>query len=48
MPRWLLPLGALAPVHNVDNLTIITEINGRSGQLDTGDLQRNAAELLSA
>jgi 5-oxopent-3-ene-1,2,5-tricarboxylate decarboxylase/2-hydroxyhepta-2,4-diene-1,7-dioate isomerase len=48
MPRWLLPLGALAPVHNVDNLTIITEINGEADSWNTGDLQRNAAELLSA
>jgi 5-oxopent-3-ene-1,2,5-tricarboxylate decarboxylase/2-hydroxyhepta-2,4-diene-1,7-dioate isomerase len=36
-------------VHNVDNLTIITEINGREADSwNTGDLQRNAAELLSA
>ena len=43
------PVGALAPVHSVDNLTIITEINGREADSwNTGDLQRNAAELLSA
>ena len=43
------PIGALAPVHNVDNLTIVTEINGREADSwNTGDLQRNAAELLSA
>lgn len=43
------PIGTLAPVHSVDNLTIITEINGREADSwNTGDLQRNAAELLSA
>ena len=43
------PIGSLAPVHSVDNLTIITEINGREADSwNTGDLQRNAAELLSA
>ncbi|MFP0450309.1 fumarylacetoacetate hydrolase family protein [Klebsiella quasipneumoniae] len=42
------PLGALSPVRNVDNLTIITEINGREADSwHTGDLQRNAAQLLS-
>ncbi|QGW15602.1 MULTISPECIES: 4-hydroxyphenylacetate degradation bifunctional isomerase/decarboxylase [Leclercia] len=43
------PLGELAAVDNVDNLTIITEINGREAdRWNTADLQRNAAELLSA
>ena len=43
------PIGSLAPVDSVDNLTIITEINGREADSwNTGDLQRNAAELLSA
>ena len=43
------PIGTLAPVHSVDNLTIITEINGREADSwNIGDLQRNAAELLSA
>ena len=43
------PVGALSPVRNVDNLTIITEINGREADSwHTGDLQRNAAQLLSA
>jgi len=43
------PLGELATVDNVDNLTIITEINGREADhWNTADLQRNAAELLSA
>ncbi|HIE9182107.1 fumarylacetoacetate hydrolase family protein [Klebsiella quasipneumoniae] len=43
------PLGALSPVRNVDNLTIITEINGREADSwHTGDLQRNAAQLLSS
>ena len=38
-----------APVDSVDNLTIITEINGREADSwNTGDPQRNAAELLSA
>ncbi|SQI84387.1 5-carboxymethyl-2-oxo-hex-3- ene-1,7-dioate decarboxylase [Klebsiella oxytoca] len=43
------PLGALAPLSDVDNLTIITEINGREADSwTTADLQRSAAELLSA
>ncbi len=43
------PLGELAAVDNVDNLTIITEINGREADhWNTADLQRSAAELLSA
>lgn len=43
------PVGALSAVRNVDNLTIITEINGREADSwHTGDLQRNAAQLLSA
>ncbi|MEB5750860.1 4-hydroxyphenylacetate degradation bifunctional isomerase/decarboxylase [Leclercia adecarboxylata] len=43
------PLGELAAVDNVDNLNIITEINGREADhWNTADLQRNAAELLSA
>ena len=43
------PLGVLAPLSNVDNLTIITEINGREADSwHTGELQRNAAQLLSA
>lgn len=43
------PIGALSAVRNVDNLTIITEINGREADSwHTGDLQRNAAQLLSA
>lgn len=43
------PLGELAAVDNVDNLTIITEINGREADhWNTAELQRNAAELLSA
>lgn len=34
---------------NVDNLTIYTEINGRpADHWNTADLQRNAAQLLSA
>lgn len=34
---------------NVDNLTIYTEINGRpADHWNTSDLQRNAAQLLSA
>lgn len=49
MPRRLRPLGALAPLSDVDNLTIITEINGREADSwTTADLQRSAAELLSA
>jgi 5-oxopent-3-ene-1,2,5-tricarboxylate decarboxylase/2-hydroxyhepta-2,4-diene-1,7-dioate isomerase len=43
------PLGELVAVDNVDNLTIITEINGREADhWNTADLQRSAAELLSA
>lgn len=43
------PIGELAPVSNVDNLNIITEINGREADnWNTTDLQRSAAELLSA
>ena len=43
------PLGEMVSVDNVDNLTIITEINGRhADQWSTADLTRNAAELLSA
>ena len=43
------PIGELAPVSNVDNLNIITEINGREADSwNTTDLQRSAAELLSA
>ena len=43
------PLGELAAVDNIDNLNIITEINGREADhWNTGDLERNAAELLSA
>jgi 5-oxopent-3-ene-1,2,5-tricarboxylate decarboxylase/2-hydroxyhepta-2,4-diene-1,7-dioate isomerase len=43
------PLGEPVAVDNVDNLTIITEINGREADhWNTADLQRNAAELLSA
>lgn len=43
------PIGALSAVRNVDDLTIITEINGREADSwNTGDLQRNAAQLLSA
>lgn len=43
------PLGALAPLSNVDNLTIITEINGREADSwNTADLQRSASGLLSA
>lgn len=43
------PLGELAALDHVDNLTIVTEINGREADhLNTADLQRNAAELLSA
>ncbi len=44
------PIGTLSAVRNVDDLTIITEINGREADSwHTGDLQRNAraaAELL--
>ncbi|MGP6456021.1 4-hydroxyphenylacetate degradation bifunctional isomerase/decarboxylase [Enterobacter ludwigii] len=43
------PLGELAAVDHVDNLTIVTEINGREADhWNTADLQRNATELLSA
>lgn len=43
------PLGELVAVDSVDNLTIITEINGREADhWNTADLQRSAAELLSA
>ncbi|MBW9463282.1 4-hydroxyphenylacetate degradation bifunctional isomerase/decarboxylase [Kluyvera sp. EC_51] len=43
------PLGEVVRVDNVDNLTIITEINGRhADQWSTADLKRSAAELLSA
>lgn len=43
------PLGEPVAVDNVDSLTIITEINGREADhWNTADLQRNAAELLSA
>ncbi len=43
------PLGEPVAVDNVDNLTIITEINGREADhWNTADLHRNAAELLSA
>ncbi len=39
------PIGALSAVRNVDDLTIITEINGREADSwNTGDLQRNAAQ----
>ncbi|MEE9654931.1 4-hydroxyphenylacetate degradation bifunctional isomerase/decarboxylase [Kluyvera ascorbata] len=42
------PLGDVVSVDNVDNLTIITEINGRhADQWNTSDLKRSAAELLS-
>lgn len=43
------PLGEMAPLSDVDNLTIITEINGREADhWNTADLQRSAAQLLSA
>ncbi|MDA8477721.1 4-hydroxyphenylacetate degradation bifunctional isomerase/decarboxylase [Citrobacter sp. Awk 4] len=43
------PLGETVALKNVDNLTIITEINGREAdRWNTADLQRSAAELLSA
>ena len=43
------PLGEVVNVDSVDNLTIVTEINGRhADQWHTADLQRSAAELLSA
>ena len=41
------PLGEVVSVDNVDNLTIITEINGRhADQWSTADLKRSAAELM--
>ena len=43
------PLGETVAIENVDNLTITTEINGREvDRWSTADLQRSAAELLSA
>ncbi|MCS2149289.1 4-hydroxyphenylacetate degradation bifunctional isomerase/decarboxylase [Scandinavium manionii] len=43
------PLGEMASVDNIDNLTIVTSINGREvDQWNTADLQRSAVELLSA
>ncbi|MDR9889221.1 4-hydroxyphenylacetate degradation bifunctional isomerase/decarboxylase [Pseudenterobacter timonensis] len=43
------PLGDVVALKNVDNLTVITEINGREADhWNTADLQRSAAELLSA
>ena len=49
MPRWLLPRRRAVGGAYVDNLTIITEINGREADSwHTGELQRNAAQLLSA
>lgn len=43
------PMGETVALKNVDNLTIITEINGREAdRWNTADLQRSAAELLSA
>ena len=43
------PLGDTVAIENVDNLTITTEINGREvDRWSTADLQRSAAELLSA
>ena len=43
------PLGEAAAIGNIDDLTIITEINGREAdRWHTRDLQRSAAELLSA
>jgi 5-oxopent-3-ene-1,2,5-tricarboxylate decarboxylase/2-hydroxyhepta-2,4-diene-1,7-dioate isomerase len=43
------PLGELVPLSHVDNLTIITDINGREAdRWSTADLQRSAAELLCA
>lgn len=42
------PVGDRATVGNIDNLTIVTEINGREvDRWNTADLQRNAATLLS-
>ncbi|MFW0764470.1 4-hydroxyphenylacetate degradation bifunctional isomerase/decarboxylase [Trabulsiella odontotermitis] len=43
------PLGEMTALNNVNNLTIITDINGREAdRWNTADLQRNAAELLCA
>lgn len=43
------PIGEPAALNNVDNLTIVTEINGKAvDRWSTADLQRSAAELLSA
>ncbi len=43
------PIGETVALSNVDNLTIYTEINGRpANHWNTADLQRNAAQLLSA
>lgn len=43
------PIGETVAPSNVDNLTIYTEINGRpADHWNTADLQRNAAQLLSA
>ncbi|MEO3992236.1 4-hydroxyphenylacetate degradation bifunctional isomerase/decarboxylase [Pseudocitrobacter cyperus] len=43
------PLGETVALKDVDNLTIITEINGREADSwNTSDLQRSAAQLLSA
>lgn len=43
------PIGEPVALKSVDNLTIITEINGREADhWNTADLQRNAAQLLSA
>ncbi|WP_432699035.1 4-hydroxyphenylacetate degradation bifunctional isomerase/decarboxylase [Kluyvera cryocrescens] len=43
------PLGETVAIENVDNLTITTQINGRDvDRWSTADLQRSAAELLSA
>lgn len=43
------PIGEMVALKNVDNLTIITEINGREADhWNTADLQRSAAQLLSA
>lgn len=43
------PIGETVALKNVDNLTIITEINGREADhWNTADLQRSAAQLLSA
>lgn len=43
------PMGETVALKNVDNLTIVTEINGHQvDSWNTADLQRNAAQLLSA